>query len=109
MSTPQPTQAAARERATRTFLTGLGVDVLVGIAAALLAWLPAANVTDRAAWLVLAATLVKTVLTSVAAYVLRLRVQPATEVDGAFVITDLPAREDDVPEWLPEEQRRDLP
>lgn len=92
MTTPAPTQAAARERAVRTFLTGLGVDVVVGIAAALLAWLPAANVSDKAAWLVLAATLIKTVLTSVASYVLRLKVQPATEVDGAFQITSLPPR-----------------
>jgi hypothetical protein len=79
MSTTTATKAAARERAVRTFLVGLAVDVLVGVAAVLLAWLPAADVTDRAAWLVLGATLVKTVLTSLASYVLRLKVTPREE------------------------------
>lgn len=90
MSTPAPTRAAAKERALRTFFTGLGIDLAVAVATAVLAWLPAADVSQRTAWLILATTLAKTVLSSVASYVLRLKLQPATEVDGAFDITDLP-------------------
>lgn len=90
MSTPAPTLAAARERATRTFLTGLGIDLAVALATALLAWLPGADLSQRAAWIILGTTVAKTLLSTAASYVLRLKLQPATEVDGAFQITDLP-------------------
>jgi hypothetical protein len=92
VSTPAPTKAAAKERATRVFFTGLGIDLAVAVAAALLAWLPAADVSQRTAWFILATTLVKTVLSTVGSYVLRLKLAPATEVDGAFQITGLPPR-----------------
>lgn len=72
-------QAAARERAVRTFVQGLGLDVLVAVAAALLAWLPSADVTSSAAWLILGAALIKTVLQAAAAYVLRLKIRPTEE------------------------------
>lgn len=92
MTTPAPTQAAARERAARTFFTGLGLDVAIAVATALAAWLPGAVITDKTAWVLLGTVLVKTILQAVVAYVLRLKLQPATEVDGAFVITDADGR-----------------
>lgn len=89
-----PVKAAAAERASRTLWQGLAIDVLVAVAAALLAWLPEADVLDGAAWLVLGTVLIKTVLQAAAAYVMRLKLAPAREavyVDGAHVITDIEA------------------
>lgn len=86
-----PAHRAAVERATRTLWQGLGIDVAVAIAAALLAWLPDADVLNGSAWLLLATVLLKTVLQAIAAYVMRLKVAPLREapiVDGAHVITD---------------------
>jgi hypothetical protein len=91
MTASAPVKASARERALRTFYTGLGLDVAVAVAAALLAWLPAADVADRTAWLVLLASLLKTVLQAVASYIIRLRVTPAEEaplIDGAYLVTN---------------------
>lgn len=72
-------KAAATERATRSLWQGLGIDVAIAVSAALLVWLPQADVLDKTAWTVLATALVKTVLQAVAAYVMRLRVEPSTE------------------------------
>lgn len=69
-------KADATERGKRTFIQGLAVDVVLAIAAALLVWLPDADVSSREAWLVLGAALVKTVLTAAASYVMRLKVAP---------------------------------
>lgn len=88
----QATRAAAVERGLRTLWQGLGLDVAVAVAVALLAWLPSADVSSGAAWSLLGLSLLKTVLTAVASYVLRLKRPPTTEaelVDGAYVITDL--------------------
>lgn len=90
-----PVKASALERAKRTLLTGVGLDVAVAVAAAVLAWLPAANVSDRTAWLVLLTAVVKTVLQAIASYVLRLRVTPAEEaplVDGSYLVTQVGER-----------------
>lgn len=85
-----PTKAAATERAKRSLWTGLALDLAVAVATALLVWLPGADVSSTTAWVILGTTLLKTVLQAAASYVLRLKVQPATELaDGAFVITDL--------------------
>lgn len=61
----------ARNRALRTFVQGVGIDVLVAIAAVLLVWLPDADVSNKEAWLVLGTSVVKSVLTAIAAYVMR--------------------------------------
>jgi hypothetical protein len=80
MTTSTGEHAAANERATRTLWQGLGIDVLIAIAAALLTWLPSADVLDGAAWLLLGTVLVKTVLQAAAAYVMRLKLEPSREV-----------------------------
>lgn len=72
-------QAAAAERGRRTLAQGLALDVAIAVAVALLAWLPAADVTSAAAWLILAAAVVKSVLTAAASYVMRLKLEPAEE------------------------------
>ncbi len=73
----------AKNRATRAFIQGLALDVLTAIAAALLVWLPDADLSSRDAWIVLATGLARTVLASIASYVMRLK------LDGS-VPTPLP-------------------
>lgn len=75
MTTPA-VQADAKQRAKRTFIQGIALDVAVAVAVALLAWLPDADVTNKQAWTILLASLAKTVLTAVASYVMRLKVAP---------------------------------
>lgn len=91
-----PVKAAATERATRSLVQGLGIDVLIAVAAALLTWLPEADVLDGAAWLLLGTILVKTVLQAAASYVMRLkyaptaeRARPAQLHGDAYRVTDL--------------------
>lgn len=67
----------ARERSVRTFVQGLVVDVVLAIAAVLLVWLPDADLSAREAWLVLGTSLVKSVLTAVASYVMRIKLAPS--------------------------------
>lgn len=71
-----PAQVDAKSRATRTFVQGLAVDVAFAVAAALLLWLPDADLSSREAWIVLGTSLAKTVLTAAASYVMRLKVTP---------------------------------
>lgn len=78
MTTPAVNQQA-KERATRAFVQGLVIDVAVAFATVLLLWLPDADITDRQAWTVLAVTVAKTLMQTVAAYVMRLKVAPKTE------------------------------
>lgn len=75
MTTPA-VQADAKQRAKRTFIQGIALDVAVAIAVALLAWLPDADLTSKQAWIILGTSLAKTVLTAVASYVMRLKVRP---------------------------------
>lgn len=74
----------ARNRATRTLLQGLATDVLVALAAVLLAWLPDADITSGEAWAVVGVTLAKTALTTVASWVMR------AKLDGSSLPTPLP-------------------
>ena len=78
MTTPT-TQAAAAERGRRTLLQGIAIDVATAVAAALLLWLPDADLSSRDAWIVLGTAVAKTVLTAVASYLMRLKVAPSAE------------------------------
>lgn len=69
-------KADATQRAKRTFIQGIALDVAVAVAVALLAWLPDADMTSKQAWIILGTSLAKTVLTAVASYVMRLKVRP---------------------------------
>lgn len=73
------THADAANRSARTLIQGLAVDVLIAIAAALLVWLPDADVSSKEAWIVLGTAVVKSVLTAAASYVMRLKVAPPVE------------------------------
>jgi hypothetical protein len=74
----------AKNRATRSFYQGFGIDIAVAVAMALLAWLPDADVSKKEAWLILGTSLVKTVRQAGAAYVMRLK------LDGSAFPTPLP-------------------
>lgn len=63
----------AVDRSRRTLIQGLVTDALVAVAAVLLVWLPDADITSREAWTVLGVSVVKSVLTAVASYVMRVR------------------------------------
>ena len=78
MTTPT-TQAAAAERGRRTFWQGIAIDAATAIAAAVLLWLPDADLSSRDAWIVLGTAVAKTVLTAVASYLMRLKVAPSAE------------------------------
>ena len=67
--TSPATSADARNRALRTLLQGLATDVLVALAAVLLAWLPDADITSREAWAVVGVNLAKTALTTAASWI----------------------------------------
>lgn len=80
MPTPA-TRTDAANRGWRTFAQGVAIDVAVAVAVALLAWLPDADLSSRAAWIILGTAVGKTVLTAVASYVMRLKVQPPAITD----------------------------
>ena len=70
------TQADAANRGFRTLVQGAAIDIAVAIAAALLLWLPQADVADPVAWTMLGTAVAKSVLTAIASYVMRLKVTP---------------------------------
>lgn len=78
MTTTQTTRQDAQSRAVRTFIQGLAVDVLVAVAAVVLAWLPGADLSSRTAWIAVALAVAKTILTAGFSYVMRLKVSPAS-------------------------------
>ena len=70
-------KADAAKRSKRTFVQGLAIDVAIAIAAALLVWLPDADLSSRTAWIILGTAVAKSTLTAAASYVMRLKVPPA--------------------------------
>lgn len=81
MSTATLTQDA-RNRALRTFLQGLAIDLAVAVCALLLANVD--KITDRAALITFGITVAKTVLTTAASYVMR------RFIDRSSIPTPLP-------------------
>lgn len=74
--------ADAKNRAVRTFLQGLAIDLGVAVAALVLANVD--KITSREGLILFGITLAKTVVTTVASYVMR------RFVDGSSVPTPLP-------------------
>lgn len=74
-------RADARNRALRTFWQGLGIDVLIAVAAVLLAWADTADLTSREAWAALGLLLAKTLLITAASFVMRLKMPPPAPAD----------------------------
>lgn len=66
----------AKNRAYRTLVQGLLIDIAIAVAAVLLVWLPDADITSREAWTVLGVSVAKSVLTAIASFVMRLKVSP---------------------------------
>lgn len=67
----------ARNRALRTFLTGLGVDVLVGIVLVLLVTFKSANGWGDIEWTILSFSVAKSFIQSAGAYILRRFLDPS--------------------------------
>lgn len=72
MTTRSARQDAAN-RARRTLVQGLAIDVAVAVAAVLLAWLPDADLASREAWVIVGVSVAKSALTAVASWVMRLK------------------------------------
>lgn len=72
----------ARNRALRTFVQGLAIDLAVAVAAFALANVD--SITDRAGFILALTSLAKTLVTTVASYVMR------RFLDGSAVPTPLP-------------------
>lgn len=80
-TTLNPLADAAKERATRTFFTGLGIDVVIAVAVFI-----AANVngiSDRSGIILASVALGKTVVQSAASYILRYFSVPKTEIPAS--------------------------
>jgi hypothetical protein len=74
----------ARNRALRSFVQGVAIDIATALAALLLVWLPDADLSSRDAWIVLATGAARTVLQSIASYVMR------AKLDASSLPTPLP-------------------
>ena len=95
--------ADARNRALRTFLQGLAWDVLVAVAVVVYTVVTTSG--DRIAWGLLGASIVKTLLVTVASYVMRAKLDPSG------MPTPLPPADpgppaDETPELAPTVQAR---
>jgi len=74
--------ADAKNRAVRTFLQGLAIDLAVAVASVILSSVDA--ITDKAGLVTVGLALAKTVVTTIASYVMR------RFLDGSSVPTPLP-------------------
>lgn len=74
----------ANNRAVRTFITGLAIDIAVGVALVLAAYFGSANNWGDLEWAILAFSLAKSVVQAVCSFILR------RFVDGSRVPTPLP-------------------
>lgn len=78
MSVTKEVKSDALNRALRTLWTGFGVDalVLIGVGLATLLSAPDVDVTSPVFWQTLGVLAVKSVLTAVGSYLVRLKVSP---------------------------------
>lgn len=96
MTTPtRALKADARNRAKRTLLQGLAIDVLVAIGTAMAMWLPDAMITAGESWLVLGVSVAKTAMTVLASWLMRLK------LDRSSVPTPLPPADPGEPDEEP--------
>lgn len=72
--TTRALKADAKNRAARTLLQGLAIDVLIAVGTALAMWLPDATLTAGESWLVLGVSVGKTALTVLASWLMRLKI-----------------------------------
>lgn len=89
-------KADAKNRAFRTFIQGLGVDILVALAVYILPVLVGANGwADLVEWKIILFSLIKTVLTTAASYTMRRFVD---KPDGALLPQDPPGEPSQPPQ-----------
>ncbi|WP_263729946.1 hypothetical protein [Cellulomonas sp. SG140] len=76
-TTSSTVRADARERALRTLWTSLGVDLAVAVGVVLSTWIVDADLSSPAAWTGLGLLVARSAITSVASYLVRMKVTPA--------------------------------
>lgn len=79
---PQIVESDARNRAVRTFLQGLGLDVAVAVVVVLASFILVDVQWTATYWLALGLALSKTVVQSIVAYFVRKLVPPATAAEA---------------------------
>jgi hypothetical protein len=75
--TTQELTADAKNRGVRTLLTGLAIDVAVGVALVLAAYFASANSWGDLEWAILAFSLAKSVVQAVCSFILRKFLDPS--------------------------------
>lgn len=88
-------KADAKNRSWRTFLTGLGIDVLVGVVLVLVTTFASANAWGSIEWAILGFSLAKSFVMAAGAYVLR------QFLDPSWVPTPLPPADPGEPDAAP--------
>lgn len=83
----QLVEADAQNRAVRTFVTGLGIDVLVAIALTIIAVFASADGWGTLEWFAISFSFAKSILQAIASYILR------RFLDQSGVPTPLPPAE----------------
>lgn len=73
--------ADARNRSFRTFVQGIGIDLLFAFVG-LLAMVSSMDVTDKTAWTAFGVLVLKTFVQTVVSYVSRLKIAPSGRVEG---------------------------
>lgn len=75
-------KADASNRAWRTFVVNLGIDIAVAVATVLSGWIGDADLSNPNDWKFLALSVAKTLIATVGAYVLRKAVAPAVNTQA---------------------------
>jgi hypothetical protein len=96
--------ADARSRSWRTLLQGLGIDVTFAIVA-VLSTLTNLDLMQKETWIILGALLIKTIVQTVVAYFMRLKVTPTVRTPGEkMALVPLPV---EIPQEESKETRRE--
>jgi len=72
---------AARKNATKTLLENLGLDLAIALGLVLNDWIGSADITDKQAWTALGVLVGKSLIASIARFLLQLRKEQAVSAE----------------------------